>query len=164
MNKIRLALPLFSLLFIVTACPDDDDAIFPQSEELLIGNWLPAKVVDICSQGGEETYTYTSCEQNGTLSLFLDATFERLVFAKNQSGECVIEETLFGTWEAVNSGLTFTFEGGDDDGTTEFFDYIEIDASGNTIRIGNRIYESNEPCNGGTGITFSYTEYSRQIN
>lgn len=88
MKKLVLLLSVFALVFI--SCSSDDDS---SSQDPLIGTW---KYHNYIVNGVEDTPT--DCEMQETFVFSSDGTFDYTYYEEDFEDNCVLEESISGTW------------------------------------------------------------------
>lgn len=138
--KILIGLMMFS------SCSGDDNS---NSSPSIVGNWKQINQIDFCSTGSQEIVSLNTCQQTGRLLFNDNGTYTWTLYEFNGSN-CVLDETLTGTWEITNNMLTVTSQG-------ETFQYTTLEITENTLKIGADENSSNpDPCNDGVLTKFTF--------
>ena len=142
---------LIVLLFMGTACSNNDDGETKTLSEQFTGTWKPVKNVIVCSTGTSDIENLTVCEQTGRLTVKQDGTWTETYFYEYIDNMCEDDGVSNGTWKIVNDKL-FVTENGSGEIEITVFEIIE-----NILQVGQ--YDTEFLCDGDKPSSHYYREY-----
>lgn len=111
---------LIVLAAMIISCSKDDNGNEEPKQDPLIGNW------QITSQKFDDKPVVNECMELELITVKADGTLSQKDYDKDGMNECVLEETISGTWKNKGNGI-YNIVTGDLD-----LDYA-VTFSGNTL-------------------------------